>query len=175
MKRILTVLLTVFLFAQPVYAKSIKKTMAGEILAEANKFTDLILKEDVERYVNKMHPKAVAMLGGKRRLLYISRKNSYLMKKKQFRVLKYDVSEPENIYKTREEVFTFLKTRIVIDSPKIEISKETYIIAARHKNADEWLFIDGAGINSFEGLAKIFSEFPKDVELPKNSRQVIHK
>ena len=175
MKRILIVLLTVFLFAQPGYAKSIKKNLASEVLAEANKFTNLMLNEDVERYVEKMHPKAVAMLGGKKKLLYISRKNSYLMKKKQFRILKYDVYEPEQIYKSREEVFTILKTHIVIDSPKLEISKKTYIIAARHKKDDEWFFIDGAGINNFEGLGKIFSEFPKDVELPKNSRQVIHK
>ncbi len=175
MKRLIVVLITVFLVAQQGYAKPIKKSMARKVVAEANEFTSLLVNENVKQYVEKLHPRVIQLLGGKKRIIYISKKNNHLMRQRKLKVVKYEIFEPEKIYKSKEEIFTFLKAHVVLDSPKVEISKETYIIAARNKKEDEWYFIDGSNITSFEGLGKIFPEFPKEVEIPKNTRQIIHK
>lgn len=175
MKRMLIITMVLLLVPGIVSARTIKKGVAREVMAEVNEFKELLINGDVEEYVERLHPKVVELMGGKRRAMYVSKRNNYLMKKNRFRVLRYDVSKPETLYKSKEEVFTVLKAHIVIDSPKYEISRDTFIIAARNKKADDWVFIDGTGINSFEKLGKIFPEFPADIELPVNTKQVVHK
>lgn len=175
MKRLLIVTLMFFLLSGFAVALSIREGVAGEVMAEVNRFKELVIRGEVREYVEKIHPKAVELMGGKDRVLFVSRQNNYLMKKNRFRVLRYEVSGPENFYKSKEEIFTVLKARIIIDSPKYEISRDTFIIASRNKKEDDWFFIDGTGINSFEKLGKIFPEFPADIELPENRRKVVHK
>jgi len=86
-----------------------------------------------------------------------------------------DGKEVEVMIKTKWLVLipTVAKFRIIDDVGKYRyIESKGFQIAISEKGANDWYFMDGAGVTVLE-LRSLFPSFPKDIELPPTGRSEV--
>lgn len=156
------------------YAKPIEKSMAVEVVMEANKIRDAVLKKNYKYIINKFPSKILKTLGLKRKVLIENTEK--IMKNIISHGLVYEeyiIKNPTAVYNFGGKSLVFVPIKMVIKYRLSKVVSENYLIAIKYNSDDSWYFIDGVSINSREIFNTYFKDAPDSIVLPEQKNTIV--
>ena len=173
MKRALV--LPFILAALPLLAAPISDATAEGVMQAANRIKEATLSGDVETIAGAMHPKLVRLMGGEEAALGLVEQAFEMTRSSGLEITEYEILRPTDLYETETEQVVFVPNKSVVSGSGVTLRSTGYLIASRPVGGDEWVFIDGAGIEDPRAIHEIFPGLPEEISIPEQDREVVQE
>jgi hypothetical protein len=104
--------------------------------------------------------------GGRDAFIAIMDRSKKEMEKGGIAVVGSDISPPDRLVETKENMYAILKQTVRIRIPQGELVQKSFLIGRKEKSNPVWKFVDGAKLTS-SSVKNLFPDFPDTLELPK--------
>ncbi|MDB5128029.1 hypothetical protein [Mucilaginibacter sp.] len=162
LKITLLLLLPVSLFAQDTTV----------IKRQANTIAKALLNSDFKTVIAHTYPKAVALAGGKEKMLQMMSNGINQMKAQGFAFEKVSIGSPGKFYKAGTEIHCLIPETLIMKTSRGRMSAKSNLLAISNDGGKNWSFLDlnQGTINSVKAL---FPNFNNNLIIPKPAQPVM--
>ena len=135
---------------------------------------DALQKGDYEAFVEYTHPKIIAMVGGKKKMMDMIKSGMDELNKAGMTIISYKIEAPAEAISVGDDLAAIVPTSLEMKSKTDKITQRSYLLAVSSDNGKHWTFVDGAGLDD-EKVKVIIPNPPKELKLPAKAEPVIEK
>jgi hypothetical protein len=162
--------LVLLALSAPVMAAD-KQAELKEIHKKAQECANALLKADYDTFVGLIHPKIVALAGGKEKMAEVIKGSVEEMKKSNVSITAFSVEPPTETVEAGTDRVAIVPTSISLKLPDKKIKQRSYLLAVSSDAGKTWTFVDGAGLDD-QTLVQVVASVPKDFKLPAKTAPV---
>jgi hypothetical protein len=151
------------------------ETAKANLVSQARELMDSTLSGDYERAMGFTHPKAVEMMGGKRKYVQVLKDGMASFQKDGVEINKISLDDPSAVVQNGNEHFSIVPQTLAMTFNKTKVGLQRgYLVALSTNGGRNWVFLDGAGIKEDRTkLKSLLPNFPDALELPKTQQLVM--
>lgn len=169
----LTCLLVVAALCCQALAAPLTPEDARNLEARAKKVAAAFDTSDADTIVEMTHPSLFALMGGRDRMLELTRTAMTQLKAMDVEMISSALGTPTESYTAGDELVCFYPRITVMRVGEKKAKGTGYLVSVRKLPDGEWLFLDGAGFRKNPQLLEtLLPALPKDVKLPENKVEV---
>ena len=128
---------------------------------------------DADAIIQSTHP-AILKFFASREQFEVTTRKAVESLKGQVVVEKTELGNPTPLYVSGNDEVCFVPKTSIMRIGQTRGRAEGFLIAARQKETNEWLFLDCAGLRKDSSLLwKLFPDLPKEVPMPPNTIEVL--
>lgn len=127
------------LFVLPVAALAQSPAVVKQ---QATVVANALYKSDYKTIVDHTYPKAVAMGGGKQKMLQMMTTGINQMKTQGYIFEKINIGEPGKFYKAGNEIHCLVPENIIMKTPKGRFAMQSNILCISGDGGKNWSFLD---------------------------------
>ncbi|MFD0767058.1 hypothetical protein ACFQZI_19530 [Mucilaginibacter lutimaris] len=150
------------LFILPVSAFAQNPTVVKQ---QATVVANALLKSDYKTVVDHTYPKAVAMAGGKQKMLQMITAGINQMKAQGFVFEKATIGEAGNFYKAGNEIHCLIPEAIVMKTPQGRFASKNNLLCVSADGGKNWSFLD-LNQGTINSVRTLFPNFNSNLIIP---------
>ena len=143
-----------------------------QVRAKAQECADAMLKGDYAKVVDLTHPKLVAGVGGRQKMIDILAEGVAQAKAHQSALVSYKAQAPSEILGSGLDLVAVVPTALEMKTPKGTVKQSEYVLAVSSDAGRNWTFVDGGGLTP-ETLKSVVPNPPKELKLPGRQAPVM--
>ena len=143
-----------------------------QVRAKAQECADAMLGGNYAKVADLTHPKVVAEVGGKQKMVDALNKGVQQMKAQRFAITGYTVSAPGEVVGAGADRFAVVPTALEMKTPTGKLKQKSYLLGVSGDGGRSWTFVDGSELNE-ERLRTVAPNVPKELKLPAAEKPVI--
>ena len=148
---------------------AIKKTVKEKV----TEMNDALVKEDFGKVADLTHPKVVAGMGGREKMISVLQSGTVEMKKQGYAFQSVKVDEPLDPVKGGDDLYVVAPFQLEIKAPGGKLTSKTFVIGVSNDKAKTWVFVNGDGDPA--ELRKVLPNLPPDLKFPEKQKPVFEK
>ena len=143
-----------------------------QVRAKAQECADAMLSGDYGKVADLTHPKVVAEIGGKQKMIDTLTTGVAQMKAQHFSLVSYKAQAPPEILGSGADRMAVLPTAMEMTTPKGKLKQKSYLLGISSDAGRNWTFVDGSEMTA-EKLKFVVPNPPKDLKLPGQQAPVM--
>jgi hypothetical protein len=176
MKYVISVIVTLF-FSFPVFCQSTAgetDSLKTKVKIAAAKLSELFIAKDFNAYVEYVHPKVVAMMGGKMQMIRFLEKSVDDMKNQGVSFLAMDIGVPDQMIILPTGYQCVVPQTLVLKTVDGKLVSKSNLLAVSADKGVTWYFIDTGG-KSLEEIQKVIPELSSKIVLSPNPKPFFYR
>lgn len=142
------------------------QTESDKIRQLAEESTQLLITSEFSKFADSTHPKLVALLGGKSKMVALLEKGMQEMKSQGFEFASAVIGEPGPVINVNKQRFAIVPYVLTMKAPKGSIATDSFLLAVADGPVAHWTFVDGRNLDQAK-LKTLFPDAVGKIELPK--------
>lgn len=169
MKSMKLLCLAALTLATAAFAAPLSSEDAAILEKRANTVRQAFVSSSSDTIVEMTHPSLFKLVGGKEKLLQITKAAMEQLKSFNFEILDSKLGTPTETYVAGNELVCFYPMTMTIKVGDKQSRSIGFLICVRPAAGGDWLFLDASGLRKNPGLLKmLLPDLPADVPLPEN-------
>ena len=174
MKQLTPLILLSFVVTFRALAADLSLEDTKHLLERALKIKAAFDKGDADTIIEMTHPSIYALTNGKEGFEKLTRGAMELVKSMGITIIESSLGTPTRTYVSGTVTVCFIPRISVMSVQGKKVKSIGFLIAARNRDNEKWLFLDGSGLRKNPTLLKsLFPGLPDDVKLPENRLEKI--
>lgn len=156
-------------FATAAFAAPLSSEDVALLEKRANEVREAFVKSDSETIVGMTHPSLFKLVGGKDKLLQVTKAGMEQLKAANFEITESKLGTPTETYAAGNDLVCFYPMTMALKVGDKRARSVGFLICVRPAAGGDWLFLDAAGLRKNPGMLKmLLPDLPADVPLPEN-------
>lgn len=127
------------------------------------------MAKNYPEYIKYVHPKIVAMMGGKQKMVTVLKKTMKDMEEKGISFIEMNCGEPSPVISTKATLQCVVPQHIQLKTEGGKLLTTGYLIAISSNNGKTWHFIDSSS-KTLEELKETFPDLSSQIVIPERSQ-----
>ena len=163
------VVIVAVLISCAAFAATLAPADAEALEARVTKIAAAFDTADVDTIVAMTHPSLFQLMGGREKMIAITRSAMSQLKTMGVQVVESSLGVPTEVHSAADEIVCFYPRTTVGRVGEKKAKSTGFLICVRKATGGEWLFLDGSGLRKNPELLKmLLPALPEDVKLPEN-------
>jgi hypothetical protein len=147
-------------------------TAAKNLKASADTMAKLFLNKRYDAFVKYTHPKIIALVGGKEKMVSQLKKSLEDMKAEGITISNVTIGEPSEIVVANNEQQAIVPQNLELTTNKGKLLSTSYLIAISKNNGVTWYFADTSG-KTLTKMKTVFPSLSEKLIIPERQQPVL--
>jgi hypothetical protein len=176
MRKITLLLFTTIFVSTNSFGQNTNKTstITGNLVNQANDFGHLVKNKDTKKFVDKIYPGLISLVGGKDKLIEMTDNGYEQLAMQGISIDSVSFLKPNPIIETDNELQTTITEFLMMTIPNGRMITKSTLIAISQDKGITWYFLDTSG-NSLKAMKQNFPNLSDKLIIEPFEKPIVYR